>query len=485
MTTNKKRPSDFVTVWDGNLDSVIHTHRPGNSQKASIRQIVDAAVSAVVIPGQAPDTPAVEWTGETTALIELDNVGTKQQLTVQEIIDSAAAAVVIPVNTSGTLQAGDILLKRFGTYADFLECNGSIHANAEAPALAALIGHNEIVGYSADSENRYVSPTGVTGLLAVERMNGYTVYLSSVSPFVVLVDATGAVLYSMTVNNTLTKLVKTANAIYAMNVTAYGAIFAFTGLKQGSPVIPSTYFYKGVGGAPIINIATASNNFDVMFSALTYSQYYVDLRTMVVGAITNVAAMSNLGAIAGAANSRCFVICRADGVYGIYEFVVNEAAKTAELNLIYEDTTHTVLISSANSPKIYFGYFKPQYSYDTTTGVIETISTPQTSGVTTLVGSAYKNVLWVNSDPTLNKYSYISFDAGKTWKSAQYMHTTTRYVTFSGDVMISIGDNGAGNSTKSTTGNVQTNALVKVSSDNFVAPDLKSVEEGYKYYVKK
>ena len=45
MTTNKKRPGDLDAAWDGNQSAALHVHRPGNSQKASIKQIVDAAVT--------------------------------------------------------------------------------------------------------------------------------------------------------------------------------------------------------------------------------------------------------------------------------------------------------------------------------------------------------------------------------------------------------------------------------------------------------
>ncbi|MBJ2240598.1 hypothetical protein [Pseudomonas sp. MF6768] len=45
MTTNKVKPSDLATAWDGNALAAIHVHRPGNSQKATIRQIVEAAVA--------------------------------------------------------------------------------------------------------------------------------------------------------------------------------------------------------------------------------------------------------------------------------------------------------------------------------------------------------------------------------------------------------------------------------------------------------
>lgn len=45
MTTNRKRPSDLETAWDGNQNAVFHVHRPGNSQKASVKQLVEAAVT--------------------------------------------------------------------------------------------------------------------------------------------------------------------------------------------------------------------------------------------------------------------------------------------------------------------------------------------------------------------------------------------------------------------------------------------------------
>lgn len=45
MTTNRKRPSDLESIWDGNQNAAIHAHRPGNSQKVLIKQIVDAAVT--------------------------------------------------------------------------------------------------------------------------------------------------------------------------------------------------------------------------------------------------------------------------------------------------------------------------------------------------------------------------------------------------------------------------------------------------------
>lgn len=44
MATNKKHPDDFP-VWDGNQNAKLHAYRPGNSQSASIKQIVDAAVT--------------------------------------------------------------------------------------------------------------------------------------------------------------------------------------------------------------------------------------------------------------------------------------------------------------------------------------------------------------------------------------------------------------------------------------------------------
>lgn len=45
MTTNKVKPSDLAAGWDGNQLAAIHVHRPGNSQKATVKQIIEAAVA--------------------------------------------------------------------------------------------------------------------------------------------------------------------------------------------------------------------------------------------------------------------------------------------------------------------------------------------------------------------------------------------------------------------------------------------------------
>lgn len=45
MTTNKVKPSDLAAGWDGNALAAIHVHRPGNSQKATVKQIIEAAVA--------------------------------------------------------------------------------------------------------------------------------------------------------------------------------------------------------------------------------------------------------------------------------------------------------------------------------------------------------------------------------------------------------------------------------------------------------
>ncbi len=433
MTTNRKRPSDLA-VWDGDLSANLHVHKPGASMKVSLQEIVDA--------------------------VPVQDVG-------------------------GGLATGDIVLKPAGSYPDFFECDGSIKSKSMAPDLAELVGSEQIVGYSADSEDRYVAPCGGT-LLFAESMGGYKVYLGNAAPYLVLTDAAGNVLFSQDVNKSFTRLIKTKRAIYAANLTSYGEIWVFTGLDTGTPVIPNNYIYKGNGGLPVVDIVTCSENFDLFASITSLTQTCLDLRTLTTVTVKNVTVMSNHSAITFSADNRCFRLCRND-VYGLYEYIVDEPQKTAEYRLIQEVAIgYNTLSSGAECRKVYFGEKKPQYSYDIETGAVELISTPQlTYASGRYFSTAYKNAIWVNGDTSGNGSSFLSFDYGKTWVQAKLMNSKTLYVSFDDDKMFISGDLGAGNSATMRSGNVQENNLIRISEDNFIVPNIRSVEEGYKYYVKK
>ena len=73
MTTNKKRPSDLDSAWDGNQSAVFHVHRPGNSQKASIKQVIDAAVTSAdkTVDIQAAATQAQQAKDQINSLSEV------------------------------------------------------------------------------------------------------------------------------------------------------------------------------------------------------------------------------------------------------------------------------------------------------------------------------------------------------------------------------------------------------------------------------
>ena len=82
MSTNKIRPSELPEPWDGDLNAKMHIHKPGKSMGISVDQIV--------------------------------------------------GAIKFPEAASG-VETGSALMLPVGTYADYIECDGAIHFDSEAP----------------------------------------------------------------------------------------------------------------------------------------------------------------------------------------------------------------------------------------------------------------------------------------------------------------------------------------------------------------
>ncbi|MCY1554137.1 hypothetical protein D9M68_906900 [compost metagenome] len=64
------------------------------------------------------------------------------------------------------------------------------------------------------------------------------------------------------------------------------------------------------------------------------------------------------------------------------------------------------------------------------------------------------------------------------------MHTKVTKIIPSDTELLVAGDAGVGGSISATNGNIQHNSLLMLSNGQFVAPDIQSAEEGFKYYVK-
>lgn len=444
MTTNKVTPSGLATVWDGNLDSVVHTHRTGNSQKASIRQIVEAAVAAM------PATPEQPSSGG-----------------------------------SGSLDTGTVVILPAGDHDGYLECDGTIRISVDAPELAAALNANggNIVGYDSNSEHRF-DVTGGSTLKDAAILNGYTLYASQVSSSsVVLTDNTNKVIASAQITSTAYSR-KTRNALYAQTTTF--ATYIATGLVTNQPAFNTAAIftdsnYKG--------LAAVSDNVDLAFSNTLTSTRQIDTLTgsAVIGAIPTNGLSSVVYAAVGAGPDRVFILATIGTIRGLYEVVWSGSFETAKVNLMKELTTGSRLVSDSGSRCIYFGEQVVQHKYDLETNEFSVVNLAPNATGSSVVISAYDDVLWFNDNTYANTNSMISFNAGKSWQPSPPFNSYIRKVFVNPETneLVTIGNRGTTGSISGTTGSVQYNQLKKLGEDQFVTPLIAAPAQGFKYYVKK
>lgn len=442
MTTNKVTPSGLATVWDGNLDSFVHTNRPGNSQKASIRQIVEAAVAAV------------------PALVQPNSGG------------------------SGSLDTGAVVILPAGDHEDYLECDGAIRIASDAPELAAALNANgsNIVGYDSNSEYRF-DVTGGTVLKDAAILNGYTLYASQVtSSNVVLTDSSNKVIASAQVTSTAYSR-KTRNALYAQTTTF--ATYIATGLVINQPAFNTAAIftdsnYKG--------LAAVADNVDLAFSNTLTSTRQIDTLTgsSITGAISTNGLSSVVYAAVGAGSDRVFILATIGTIRGLYEVVWTGSLETAKVNLLKELTTGSRLVADSGSRCIYFGEQVVQHRYDLETGEFSVVNLAPNATSSNVVMSAYDDVLWFNDNTSLNTNSMISFDAGKSWQQSPPFNSYIRKVFINPETneLVTLGNRGTTGSISGTTGSVQYNQLKKLGEDQFVVPLIAAPAQGFKYYVK-
>ncbi|MBD8614094.1 hypothetical protein IFT69_10220 [Pseudomonas putida] len=442
MTTNKVKPSDLGSVWDGNLDSVVHTHRPGNSQKASLRQIVAAAVAAV------PPAEAAAGSGESLA---------------------TGAVVLLPVDE----------------HEGYLECDGAIRIAADAPELAKLLnsGGTNIVGYDNNSEHRF-DVTGGSTLKDAAILNGYTLYASQVtSSNVVLTDSANKVVTSAQITSTAYTR-KTRNALYTQTTTF--ATYIATGLPTNQPAFNATALftdsnYKGM--------AAVGDNLDLAFSSQLSSTRLIDTvtGTSVVSAIPTNGQSSVVYSAVGAGKDRVFVLATIGYIRGLFEIVWNGSVEASSVKLLKEMATGSRLLADSGSRCIYFGEQVIQHRYDLDTGLFSVVNLAPNATSTTVVMSAFDDVIWFNDNTSLNTNSMITYDAGKTWQPSPSFNSYIRKVFVNPETseLVTIGNKGTNGSSSGATGSVQYNQLKKLGADQFKTPQISSPAQGYRYYVKK
>lgn len=482
MTTNMKRPSDLVTAWDGNLDSVIHTHRPGNSQKVSVKQIVDAAVAAVPAPTPPVVTPAVNWTGEKTAYIELDNSGTKQKMRVQQIIDAAVAAV--PVAVAVGLASGDVVMKPVGTYGDFFLADGAIKLDTDAPALAAAIGNsNTHYNYSADSAIKFSFPESVAGTsfygLSFCTMGDYGFYTAGTNYAQIVNLKTSTVVGTINyASQDLTAF--TRNALYGLSTTF--DVYMCSGIRTASPVFNATKIAAMT--TEFRCIASIGDDIDLIVGSTQAYFKKINTSTRAVTAITPAGTVAITCATQGGTD-KVFSLATINGKTGFFELIYDSAISNFRYKLIMDMAVTTGYISSSpGSSKVYFGRSGFEYCYDINTAKITPVVMP--SNISLTVNSrvySRDNVVCLVSSVYVADVNYLSFDSGTTWVLAPQLGYITMDMKLSSDgndlIMMTKNPNYA------TQGSIQKNSLVKLAVDQFKLPNLMSSQEGYKYYVKK
>lgn len=444
MTTNKKRPSDLATEWDGNLDSVVHAHRPGNSQKASIRQIVAAAVSAVPA---VPDQPGY--------------------------------------GTSGGLETGTVVIMPTGEHDDYLECDGAIRVTADAPELSAVLNSSgsKIVGYDSNSEYRF-DVTGGSTLKDAAILNGYTLYASQVtSSNVVLTDSENKVISSAQITSTAYSR-KTSNALYAQTTTF--ATYIATGLLKGQPAFNTAALftesnYKG--------LASVASGVDLAFSNTLTNTRLIDTvaGTVAVGTIPTNGQSAVVYAAVGAGTDRAFIIATIGSIRGLFEIVWGGSFETSRVQLIKELSTGSRLVADSGSRCVYFGELVVQHKYDLDNGEFSIVNLPANATSSAVVMSAFDDVIWFNDNTSLNTNSMISYDSGKFWQPSPPFNSYIRkvFVNPESNELVTVGNRGTTGSVTGATGSAQYNQLKKLGADQFKVPLINSPTQGFKYYVKK
>lgn len=430
-------------MWDGNLDSFVHTNRPGNSQKASIRQIVEAAVAAV---------PALEQ----------PNPG-----------------------GSGSLNTGTVVIMPTGEYDDYLECDGAIRISADAPELATALNANgsKIVGYDSNSEYRF-DVTGGSTLKDAAILNGYTLYASQVtSSTVVLTDSENKVISNAQIISTAYSR-KTSNALYIQTSTF--ATYIATGLLKSQPVFNAEALFKDSNYKGLASVALGV---DLAFSNTLTNTRLIDTNAgaVVVGAIPTDGQSAVVYAAVGAGSDRAFILATIGYIRGLFEVIWGGSFETSRVQLIKELTTGSRLVADSGSRCIYFGELVVQHKYDLETGVFSIVSLPANATSSTVAMSAFDDVIWFNDNAMLNTNSMISYDGGKFWQPSPPFNSYIRKVFVNPETneLVTVGNRGTTGSVTGATGSTQYNQLKKLGADQFKVPLINSPIQGFKYYVKK
>lgn len=452
MTTNMKRPTDIIHVWDGDLDSVFHVHRPGYSQKASGRQMVDAVVAAMPAP-------------------------------------------IPPAQVAG-LETGDIVAKPQGTYVGFLECNGAYRPSSEAPALAALLNTVSPLTYAGYLDSSIPRKSlGTTEIVDIQAFREFTVVLGSAYlDLVSIYDDSFNRVAAFSIPPGLKHLIVSDNAIY---------------VTDNSYTIYSITYSSGVWKSQYIGFTTQGSNGGLSAISISNTEDYVAFNTTrrIINPVTNVARIpsdkiqftTGNYALSDTGNSLCkstsgryfgaIAIAGQAGASGVYEIFFDEAGALVTTNMLYQSAAPVDCFRSSGEI-IYSGSGALQNRIDIASGAVTSIKAPGAingSASKTFV-FCLKNVIFYNGFANaVGYFGAISFDYGDTFKYLPAFNTrcNTAFINPRTNKLIFAGDVGTVGSVDASSGNAEIHQLTLIDSNHFRAPLKTGAAQGYKYYVKK
>lgn len=439
-TTNKVRPGDIVEQWDGDLTAKMHIHKPGADGK----------------PGKS------------------------MGISVAQIVGS----IKFPEAAAG-VETGSILMLPVGMYADYIECDGGIHFDSEAPELAEMLKSGvpgpQYAGFNADSEVRSTLGTSVD-VLQVLRFKEHYVYRTSTAGMQLIVtDSAGSVVYTAT-GTVSTDLFVTDKAVYwSTSNSVYALTYTNGAFTSG---------YTGQTVTEMKNVVAATDKWDLFLYTNAPATLYDPVLKTTSGVTWagGVAPSGSYIAACGSKSRKFYMSGTLNLAAGLYECEYDSMVGVVSIKLIQStNTPYTVLIGDRNSSAVYFGVSYPQFRLDVSSGVISQINPAHTSFSATLSkGYACDDFIFYTPTTAGNK-AYISFDGGRSWGSPPEFNSKLMCVYLDVDTakLISVGSLGSTGSVNGASGNVQTNLLTMRAGDQFVTHRIRTISEGYRFYVKK
>ena len=434
MSTNKIRPSELPEPWDGDLNAKMHIHKPGKSMGISVDQIV--------------------------------------------------GAIKFPEAASG-VETGSALMLPVGIYADYIECDGAIHFDSEAPELAQVLKSGalgpQFSGFNADSEVRSTLGAAVD-VLQVLKFKEYYVYRTNTAGMQLIVaDSSGSVVYTAT-GTVSTDLFVTDKAVYW---STSNSVYALT-LSDG-------VFSSGYTGQSVVdmkNVVAITDKWDLFLYTNAPSTLY-DPALKATAGVSWVGGVSPSGSYiagCGSKSGKFYLSGTLNASAGLYELEYDQEVGSMSISLVqYANTPYNMIFGSKDSSTVYFGVSYPQFRLDVESGVVTQINYIHNSYSATLTKGYACDDFIFHTPTTVGSKSYISFDGGKSWSSPPEFNPKLMYVYLDVDTakLITVGSLGSTGSVKGAYGNVQTNLLTVRAGDQFSTPKIRTISEGYRFYVKK